>query len=217
MSRLSGVSIVATAIFFPVAIITSHLIDSSSNTSVCLAGQPCYIPVIPNPGTILRLVLLTASAGLSTVKLPGLIGKRFGDDAARVATQVLCGFSFGLGLLITGMASPSKVLAFFAFPDLDNWDPSMMLVLAFGLIPNMIAYQAYHSEPPKYAPTYSVPTSKPLSESINWRVVTGSAAFGIAWGLTGVCPGPGVLRSFFQPLWGAVWLSGFWIGSVLPL
>jgi uncharacterized membrane protein YedE/YeeE len=54
---------------------------------------------------------------------------------------------------------------------------------------------------------------KKTIKDVDGRFVAGAAAFGVGWGLTGTCPGPAVLRALAQPVWGVMWLGGFWLGS----
>jgi hypothetical protein len=112
------------------------------------------------------------------------------------------------------MAHPAKVAAFLSFPNLQHWDPSLALVILFGVLPNLIENQVRgFASPPSFADKFSLPTK--TLQDVDGRFVIGAAAFGIGWGLTGTCPGPAVLRAFFQPLWGALWIGGFWLGGKL--
>jgi uncharacterized membrane protein YedE/YeeE len=112
------------------------------------------------------------------------------------------------------MAHPAKVAAFLSFPNLQHWDPSLALVILFGVLPNLIENQVKgFNSPPSFAGKFSLPTK--TLQDVDTRFVMGAAAFGIGWGLTGTCPGPAVLRAFSQPVWGAMWIGGFWLGGKL--
>ena len=214
LARFSRRSLIATAIFFPTALLTFHASHVSTRTSAC-TDIPCYKATIPEPGALRALAIITTAATLSSVILPKLIAKVSNNLSAVYLTNLVSGFTFGLGLLISGMASSDKVLAFFAFPDLNNWDPSLALIITFGVLPNAVAnYLYYGAEPPRFALKYDVPAN---TLGVDWRFVVGSAVFGLAWGLSGVCPGPAALRVIAQPLWGAQWLAGFWLGSVVNI
>jgi uncharacterized membrane protein YedE/YeeE len=111
---------------------------------------------------------------------------------------MLSGLVFGLGLQVSGMANPAKVLGFLTFPNWETFDPSLMLVLLFGVIPNALHWYLLNktskSNGKKPSPRYpwekwSVPTRK----DIDLRLIGGAAVFGIGWGLAGVCPGPAVV------------------------
>ncbi|KAF2190658.1 YeeE/YedE family integral membrane protein-like protein [Zopfia rhizophila CBS 207.26] len=221
LSRLSGRSFLAVATFFPMAMITHHLVHFSLLTEACRPGVPCYAPVYPSRSTTTTLLLLTAVTMFAAQALPRLIaratateGKTDNDSPARQATQFLSGLEFGLGLQITQMSSPSKVLSFLSFPNLETWDPSMGLVILFGILPNLIEIQARgFRKPPTFNDKFELPT-KTIKDT-DWKFVLGAAMFGIGWGFTGTCPGPAVLRAVAQPTWGLLWMGGFWMGGKL--
>jgi uncharacterized membrane protein YedE/YeeE len=116
------------------------------------------------------------------------------------------------------MASPAKVQAFFAFSlfplDITKWDPSLTLIILFGILPNIAQIQwRGFLKAPKFETKFSLPTKK--MSDVDVRFVLGAAAFGVAWGASGVCPGPAVLRAVGQPWWGALWFLGFWAGGLV--
>lgn len=218
MSRLSPYSAAAVATFFPVAMITHHLVHPSLVTDVCNSALPCYTPTYPSRETTTTLVLLATIIAIAGRVLPKLMDKVTNyskcdpESPARRTTQFLSGLEFALGLHITGMAHPSKVLSFLSFPNLDVWDPSMGLVILFGIVPNILEIQARgFTEPPCFNDKYEFPR-RTISD-IDWKLILGSAVFGIGWGLSGTCPGPAVLRSMAQPLWGLLWMTGYYFGG----
>lgn len=122
------------------------------------------------------------------------------------------GLLFGLGLLISGMANPSKPLGFLALFDPEKFDPSLSMIILFAVLPNIIEWQLIlRSEPkPKFEDEYDLPSSN----SISPKFLLGCAIFGIGWGLQGVCPGPGILNSVLS--WkGASWMAAFYEGRSL--
>lgn len=135
----------------------------------------------------------------------------------------IAGLQFGLGLFITGMANPAKVLGFFSWFDRSKFDPSLSLVMLFAVIPNLISYMklgaASGDENGKKRPTladmFQLPTA--TMADIDWRFVAGGVAFGVGWGLSGVCPGPGLLRTVLQPKWGLLWMGGYMLGALSGL
>lgn len=217
LSRLSGRSLLATAIFFPTAFITYLLSHGSSTlTPACPPGaQPCYVPVYPSPAATQRLVALTVGTILATHWIPRWLSRDQEEPKRSYrVTYLLAGFTFGLGLLVSGMANPAKVQAFFSVYPIRNWDPSLFMVLLCGVLPNLVYNQAVGTEgKPKFESRFRLPT-KSLKDT-DPKFVLGAMAFGISWGLTGSCPGPAVLRSILQPAWGALWMAGFWLGSVI--
>ena len=100
----------------------------------------------------------------------------------------IVGLVFGLGLLVSGMADPHKVLGFL---DLAGaWDPSLALVMggaiAVGLPGFALARQRQRS-------LLGEPMQLPTSKTLDAPLVMGSALFGIGWGLAGYCPGPALI------------------------
>jgi uncharacterized membrane protein YedE/YeeE len=102
-------------------------------------------------------------------------------------TALLAGLLFGLGLVVSGMANPAKVLAFLDISG--NWDPSLAFVMAGALLAGAIAFRyAGKRQRTLLGGTLSLPTSR----DVDRRLVLGSLAFGVGWGLAGYCPGPAI-------------------------
>lgn len=223
LARKSGRSAIAVATFFPIAILTNHWAHPTLKTDVCPIGAPCYTPTYPSASTTLSLILVAATTIVAAQLVPRLIAqmttgqtepKSQSLSIPQQATQLFSGLEFGLGLQITQMGDPSKVLAFLSFPNLAEWDPSMALIVLFGVLPNMLEIQSKgFKNPPAFKDRFDVPT-KTIKDT-DWKFVLGAALFGVGWGLCGVCPGPAALRAFAQPVWGALWMGGFWAGSKL--
>lgn len=102
----------------------------------------------------------------------------------RLISTFLIGLVFGLGIVISGMANPAKVLNFFDIAG--SWDPSLALVMGGALITTLIGYRFVLARPgPVLAERFQLPTST----RIDARLIGGSAIFGIGWGIAGFCPG----------------------------
>lgn len=103
-------------------------------------------------------------------------------------TSWLAGLLFGVGLIVSGMANPAKVLGFL---DLGGaWDPSLALVMAGAIAVAAVAFALARKR------TMSMlggAMKLPGSRDIDRRLVIGSALFGMGWGLAGFCPGPGLV------------------------
>ncbi|MCL2590033.1 MAG: YeeE/YedE family protein [Betaproteobacteria bacterium] len=103
-------------------------------------------------------------------------------------TAALAGVIFGIGLLLSGMANPVKVLGFLDLAG--HWDPSLAMVMvgaiAVGVVGFAIAKRQPHS-------LLRLPMRLPEATAIDRKLVIGSALFGIGWGLAGVCPGPSLV------------------------
>lgn len=100
-------------------------------------------------------------------------------------SAVLVGAVFGLGIALSGMANPAKVLNFFDVAG--NWDPSLGLVMIAALVTTAIGYRLVlgKQKKPLFEESFSLPTGRQITP----RLVVGSAIFGLGWGLSGFCPG----------------------------
>nr|WP_210308362.1 DUF6691 family protein [Prosthecomicrobium pneumaticum] len=98
---------------------------------------------------------------------------------------------FGLGLGVSGVTDPQKVLAFLDIGAIGRggWDPSLFFVIAAAVIVAMAAVRYGHlRRAPVLAPSYSLPQRS----EINSELIVGAAIFGVGWGLVGLCPGPAI-------------------------
>ena len=105
----------------------------------------------------------------------------------RHISALLAGLVFGLGLTISEMVNPAKVLAFLDL--LGSWDPSLAFVMGGALIVTAIGYRLVWMQPkPVFADRFQVPGDR----SIDTRLAVGAVMFGVGWGLVGLCPGPAI-------------------------
>ncbi|PTR16492.1 hypothetical protein C8R31_102507 [Nitrosospira sp. Nsp2] len=101
---------------------------------------------------------------------------------------LLSGLIFGLGLILAGMANPAKVLAFL---DVEGaWDPSLALVMGGAAGVASLAFAVARARHRSYL---GAKMQIPDSRVIDRRLVLGSLAFGIGWGMAGICPGPALV------------------------
>ena len=106
---------------------------------------------------------------------------------ARNFTALLAGLIFGLGLTVSQMVNPAKVLGFLDI--FGNWDPSLAFVMAAGLLVTGVGYQLTWRRPaPLFAESFQVPGNREL----DLKLAPGALLFGIGWGLVGLCPGPAI-------------------------
>lgn len=102
--------------------------------------------------------------------------------------SLLAGLVFGVGLLISGLANPEKVLGFLDITRL--WDPSLAFVMGGAISMGFLAFRmAKKRTRPVCAPEMHLPDSR----KIDRRLIGGSVLFGIGWGLAGICPGPALV------------------------
>ena len=124
-----------------------------------------------------------------------------------VFTSLLAGLVFGLGLIVSGMADPAKVLGFL---DLAGaWDPSLAFVMAGAIAVAAIAFGVAK----KRTVSFLGATMKlPASRDIDCRLVIGSVLFGIGWGVAGFCPGPGLVALGMGELKALVFVAAMLLG-----
>jgi uncharacterized membrane protein YedE/YeeE len=110
----------------------------------------------------------------------------------RVLMALVAGVLFGLGLAVSQMINPAKVLAFLDIAG--AWDPSLAVVMAGALLVTLPAYRLVQGRPrPVFAERFAWPTAR----EIDRRLVAGAVIFGVGWGLVGFCPGPAVASFAF--------------------
>lgn len=102
----------------------------------------------------------------------------------RLVTAAVIGITFGIGIAISGMANPAKVLNFFDFAG--TWDASLGLVMVSALAVAAIGYRFVLKRP---RPIFEAKFHLPANRALDVPLVAGSAIFGIGWGITGFCPG----------------------------
>ena len=102
-----------------------------------------------------------------------------------IAISFVVGLIFGLGLIVSGMGNPAKVLSFLDLAGM--WDPSLMLVMGGAIA---IAIVAFSTVGRREKSLLGFPVLLPTIKQIDKPLVIGSALFGIGWGLAGICPGP---------------------------
>ena len=108
----------------------------------------------------------------------------------RALAGLAAGLVFGIGLVISGMFNPAKVLNFLDIAG--TWDPSLIFVMGGALVVTFIGYRVVLSRP---GPMFDTRFFVPDRSDIDARLLTGAALFGVGWGIGGYCPGPAVTSS----------------------
>ncbi|EKO3565334.1 YeeE/YedE family protein [Vibrio metschnikovii] len=103
-------------------------------------------------------------------------------------TSLVSGLLFGIGMVISGMADPTKVIGFLDVAG--AWDPSLMFVMGGALLVFMPAY--FIVIKPKSKPLNASSFSLANNPHLDSRLISGAVIFGLGWGLAGICPGPAV-------------------------
>lgn len=110
--------------------------------------------------------------------------KRYFQQAA---LAFVAGLIFAIGLAISGMTQPQKVIGFLQLGA--GWDPSLMFVMMGAIPVHMMSYRWMRGRP---SPLLDTRWHVPQSEKITKPLLVGAGLFGLGWGLGGFCPGPGL-------------------------
>ncbi len=106
---------------------------------------------------------------------------------ARLAITLAAGLVFGLGLVISGMSNPAKVIGFLNVAG--PWDPTLLLVMGGALAVTIPGFRLLRKRPrPLFSERFEIPSRKDLDA----RLIAGAALFGLGWGIGGFCPGPAI-------------------------
>ncbi|SDB82449.1 YeeE/YedE family protein [Paraburkholderia lycopersici] len=108
----------------------------------------------------------------------------------RKLSAFACGLLFGLGLIVSGMANPAKVLGFLDLAG--QWDPSLAFVMAGAIALAAPAFRLARSRRQSFG---GAPMQLPTARRIDGRLVGGALLFGAGWGLAGFCPGPALVAA----------------------
>ena len=106
----------------------------------------------------------------------------------RLLFSLLSGLVFGIGLLISGMSNPAKVLGFLDLAG--SWDPSLALVMGGAIL---VATPAFWLARRRRTALLGDTMQLPTAQGIDRRLLLGSLAFGAGWGIAGFCPGPALV------------------------
>lgn len=105
-----------------------------------------------------------------------------------ILTSLLGGLVFGLGLLVSGMANPAKVLGFLDLAG--NWDPSLAFVMAGAIAVGVVAFIVANRRTVSFL---GAEMKLPGAGRVDPRLMIGGTLFGIGWGIAGFCPGPALV------------------------
>ncbi len=129
-------------------------------------------------------------------------------------TAFVSGLIFGLGLILSGMANPAKVLAFLDLKGL--WDPSLALVMAGAIIIGLVAFTFAKIRAKKREQSFlGLQIQLPTATNIDKRLVLGALTFGVGWGLAGICPGPSLVLLGVGSIKSFVFVGSMLIGMAI--
>lgn len=131
-----------------------------------------------------------------------------------ILIQFVIGLVFGVGLVVSGMSNPAKVLNFLdvAAIGTGTWDASLAFVMAGAVAVTFVGYKLVLKQPrPLLAARFYLPSRA----DIDPRLIIGPAIFGIGWGLAGFCPGPALTALGFGSASAFVFVAAVCAGMVL--
>ncbi len=125
-------------------------------------------------------------------------------------SEFLVGLLFGIGLILSGMADPSKVLGFLDI--FGTWDPSLALVMGGAIMVGIFAFALAKKRTTTF---FGDAIKLPHSRDIDKPLVIGGLMFGTGWGLAGFCPGPAIVSLGSGQPKAAVFVLAMLIGMAL--
>ena len=124
--------------------------------------------------------------------------------------SLVCGVIFGIGLTVSQMIDPAKVLGFLNI--FGDWDPSLAFVMIGALI---ISSPFFHLFKNNNKPIFSEKFSYSQKKEINKKLIVGSSLFGAGWGLAGLCPGPAIASLALLNINSAILAVAMFVGFYL--
>jgi hypothetical protein len=184
-------------------------------TVLHLAAPKGYELSIPSSRTALTLLATLVAVNRLQHVLSTYLLTTYPTNARPPPTWVkevpyfVSGLIFALGLQISGMLSPLKVISFLQ-PFSPSFDPSLAMVVIAGVLPNALHYVDLKKEANLFWEEWRVPERR----DIDWKLITGSVLFGLGWGLAGVCPGPALVGLSHGVLNGSAGKVAGWLGAM---
>ncbi len=121
--------------------------------------------------------------------------------------SLICGMIFGIGLVISEMINPEKVLGFLNI--FRDWDPSLAFVMIGALIVSTPVFHLFKNKnKPLFSSNFSIPTNKQIGN----KLIFGCVFFGAGWGLIGFCPGPAISSIALLNMSSAIFVVSMFIG-----
>jgi hypothetical protein len=124
-------------------------------------------------------------------------------------SEFIVGLMFGLGLLLSGMTDPSKVLGFLDL--FGQWDPSLAFVMGGAILVGFFAFAVAKKRTSSFL---GGALSLPKSNVIDKRLVIGSLLFGTGWGLAGFCPGPALVSMASGQAQALIFVAAMVVGMI---
>ncbi len=213
LARFSPRSLTAVLTFMATGAITAY-ITSLDGVHQMLILEPSFLPHTPLVHYLPTAAVLVGSFIRNQLTKSHLQPKpsSWTLHAAAFGNALL----FGLGLGISGMCDPSRVINFLNFTGKEGWDLTLAAVLCSGLAITSTTFPWLQKQ--RMVPvcgeqciSKSVKIGTvPENMKIDWKLLVGSAIFGVGWGLGGICPGPGIVA-----FGGGLWSASIYVPSLL--
>ena len=124
-------------------------------------------------------------------------------------TSLIAGIIFGIGLTISEMINPAKVLGFLNL--FGGWDPSLAFVMIGALVVTTPFIFIYKKQKPLFAESFSISQKKDLDN----KLIIGAVLFGTGWGLVGLCPGPAISSLALMNISSVIFIVAMFLGFYL--
>lgn len=209
LSRLSRRSLAAVCTFMGVGMATATLFSLEAVRSRTMFLFTDYsLPSTTNPVVAVFVGIVPVSLALFSVVT---------NPSKKAAGAAMSGALFAVGLAVSKMVLPNKVLGFLDLSRIASgtYDPSLFLVMASGLGLGILGYQ-YKQHHLDKKPLLSDKYSIPGNTAIDLPLLLGASLFGIGWGVSGLCPGPAMFSAAVGvPAVSFSWLPAFFAGAYL--
>ncbi len=223
LGRFSPRSLAAVLSFMASGALTATLVRSPAYSSNFITKNPSTFEnnlpyIIPAAATLVLAYLRANHRSISNSTSQKIQTSTSVSPYLVHITSFISGLTFGAGLVISGMASPEKVLNFLDFTGVKGWDPTLMSVLGAGLSVTALSFP-YFQRTNTIAPLCKQGLGKvikigsvPENLVIDWKVIIGSVLFGVGWGISGICPGPGVVNIIANSRIATVYIPALFTG-----
>ncbi len=131
-------------------------------------------------------------------------------NVKQLVIVILSGLLFGIGMVISGMSDPAKVIGFLDITG--KWDISLAFVMGGALAVFIPGYLLLIK--PRSASIYGDKIVAPVKQSVDKKLITGAAIFGVGWGIVGICPGPAIASVSSGNLQVFIFIAAMMVGSV---